>query len=58
VISPPAIRRGRFHSVAQLERAISHFVAHWNQDAQPLVWPKTAGQIRRSIRDAKLISET
>jgi len=30
-------------SVAQLERAISHFVEHWNQDAQPLVWTKTAG---------------
>ena len=58
VISQQAIRRASFNSVAQLERAISHFVEHWNQDAQPLVWTKTARQIRRSIHNAKLISET
>jgi transposase len=58
LISQQAIRRGSFDSVAQLERAISRFVAHWNQGAQPLVWTKTARQIRRSIRNAKLISET
>jgi transposase len=58
VISQQAIRRGSFNSVAQLERAISHFVEHWNQDAQPLVWTKTARQIRRSIHNAKLISES
>jgi hypothetical protein len=50
--------RGSFDSVAELERAISRFVEHWNQDAQPLLWTKTARQIRRSIRNAKLISET
>jgi transposase len=58
LISQQAIRRGSFDSVAQLERAISRFVEHWNQDAQPLLWTKTARQIRRSIRNAKLISET
>ena len=58
VISQQAFRRGSFDSVAQLERAISRFVEHWNQDAQPLVWTKTARQLRRSIHNAKLISET
>jgi hypothetical protein len=58
LISQQAIRRGSFDSVAQLERAISRFVETWNQHAQPLVWTKTAQQIRRSIRNAKLISQT
>jgi hypothetical protein len=30
----------------------------WNQNPRPFVWTKTAQQIRRSIRNAKLISET
>jgi putative transposase len=58
LISEQAIRRGSFGSVAQLERVITRFVEHWNQNARPLVWTKTAQQIRRSIRNAKLISET
>jgi len=58
LISQQAIRRGSFDSVAQLERVIARFVETWNQHAQPFVWTKTAQQIRRSIRNAKLISET
>jgi len=58
VISLQAIRRGSFTSVAQLERAITHFLDHWNQTARPFVWTKTAHQIKRSIRNAKLISRT
>ena len=58
LITQPAIRRGSFDSVAQLERAIARFLEHWNQSAQPFTWTKTARQIRRSIRNAKLISET
>ena len=58
VISQQAIRRGSFESVAQLEQAITRFVQTWNQNAKPFVWTKTAQQIRRSIRRAKLISET
>jgi putative transposase len=58
LISEQAIRRGSFGSVAQLERVITRFVEHWNQNARPLAWAKTAQQIRRSIRNAKLISET
>lgn len=56
VISQQAIRRGSFDTVAQLERAISRFLEHWNENAKPFVWTKTAEQIKRSIRNAKLIS--
>jgi transposase len=58
LISQQAIRRGSFDSVAQLERAITRFMEGWNQNPRPFVWTKTAQQIRRSIRNAKLISET
>ena len=58
IISQQAIRRGSFTSVFQLERTITRFLAHWNQDAQPLVWTKTVAQVKRSIRNAKLISVT
>ena len=58
IISQQAIRRGSFTSVAQLERAITRFLAHWNQNAKPFVWTKTAAQIKRSIQNAKLISVT
>jgi transposase len=58
LISQQAIRRGSFDSVAQLERAITHFMKGWNQNPRPFVWTKTAQQLRRSIRNAKLISET
>ncbi len=34
------------------------FITDWNEHAKPLVWTKTARQIKRSIRNAKLISET
>ncbi len=58
LITQQAIRRGSFDSVAQLERAITRFLERWNQNAQPFAWTKTAKQIKRSIQNAKLISET
>jgi transposase len=57
VISHQAIRRGSFLSVAELERAITRFLDHWNQSAKPFLWTKTTQQIKRSILNAKLISE-
>jgi hypothetical protein len=33
-------------------------VALGNQDAKPFIWTKTAAQIKRSIRNAKLIPVT
>ncbi len=58
LITQQTIRRGSFDSIAQLERAITRFLEHWNQSAQPFTWTKTAREIRRSIRNAELISET
>jgi transposase len=49
-ITGEAIRRGSFDTVAQLERAISRYIAYWNQDAQPFRWTKSARQIRQKIR--------
>jgi transposase len=40
LISQQAIRRASFDSVAQLERAVSRFVEHLNQAAQPLSGPE------------------
>jgi hypothetical protein len=53
-----AIRRGSFDSVARLEQAISRFLAHWNENAKPFRWIKSATQIKRSIRNAELIYGT
>ena len=37
LISQQAIRRGSFDSMAQLERAITHFMEGWNQNPRPFV---------------------
>ena len=58
LITSQAIRRGSFQSIAQLEQAIGRFLAGWNDHAHRFVWTKTAHQIKRSIRNAKLIFET
>ena len=57
LVTQQAIRRGSFDTVAQLERALLRFLEDWNLNAQPFTWTKTAAQIKRSIRNAKLISE-
>ena len=58
LITSQAIRRGSFDSVGRLERTITHYLAHWNQNAKPFRWIKTAAQIRRSIHNAELIYGT
>jgi hypothetical protein len=35
------IRRGSFHSVEDLEKAITEFLAAWNENAKPFVWTAT-----------------
>jgi transposase len=44
LITQQAIRRGSFDSIAQLERAIIRFLEHWNQNAQPFTWTRTAAR--------------
>ncbi|MGO9449577.1 MAG: IS630 family transposase [Candidatus Binataceae bacterium] len=58
LITDQAIRRGSFDSVRRLEEAINRWLAHWNQNARPFRWTKSAAQIKRSIRNAELIYET
>ncbi len=48
-ITSEAIRRGTFASVRQLERAISRYLAAWNDNASPFRWTKSARQIREKI---------
>lgn len=57
LITTQAIRRGSFDSVRKLEFAIQRFLDHWNQDAKPFQWTRSARQIRRSIRHARETSE-
>jgi len=58
LITSQAIRRGSFETLARLEKAITRFLAHWNENAKPFRWIKSAAQIRRSIRNAELIYGT
>jgi hypothetical protein len=58
IITGHAIRRGSFDSVRRLEAAIMNWLSHWNDNAKPFRWTKSAADIRRSIRNAALIDET
>jgi transposase len=48
-ITAEAIRRGTFASVRQLERAISRYLAAWNENASPFKWTKSARETRERI---------
>jgi transposase len=58
LITEQAIRRGSFESVRRLEGAITRWLAHWNENATPFRWTKSAARITRSLRNAALIYET
>jgi transposase len=58
VITRQAIRRGSFDSVRRLERAITKYIAEWNEHAQPFRWTTPVREIRRKIRRVKAISVT
>jgi transposase len=45
LITDQRIRRGVFHSVAELEAAIHKYLEHHNADPRPFVWTKSAEQI-------------
>ena len=47
------IRRGTFHCVEELERAIYQWLANWNHDPQPFVWKATADVILDKVRRCK-----
>jgi transposase/transcriptional regulator with XRE-family HTH domain len=43
------VRRGSFHSVEDLEKAIREFLAVWNQHPKPFVWTATLESIKAKL---------
>ena len=43
------VRRGSFHSVEELEKAITEFLAAWNQHPKPFVWTATVESIKAKL---------
>ena len=43
------VRRGSFHSVEDLEKAITEFLAAWNAHPQPFVWTATVESIKEKL---------
>jgi hypothetical protein len=39
------IRRGSFHSIVDLQAAISRYIAEHNHDPKPFIWTRPADQI-------------
>ena len=50
LITQRMIRRGTFHCVEELERAIYLWLAHWNNEPQAFVWKATADVILDKVR--------
>jgi transposase len=50
LITDRMIRRGTFHCVQELERAIYRWLATWNDKPQPFVWKATADVILDKVR--------
>jgi len=58
LITDRMIRRGTFHSVAELERAIYQWLANWNHASQPFIWRATADVILDKVRRCKELAGT
>ena len=43
------VRRGSFHSVQELEKAITEFLAVWNEHPKPFVWTATVESIKAKL---------
>jgi transposase len=50
LITDKMIRRGTFHCVDELERAIYQWLANWNNEPRPFEWKATADVILDKIR--------
>ena len=57
-ITEKRIRRGVFHSVAELEQAIIEYLAHNNEQPKPFVWTASVAKILDKIGRCKAILET
>ena len=58
LITDRIIRRGTFHTVHELERAIYQWLASWNGDPIPFVWKATADVILDKVRRCKELAAT
>ena len=52
------IRRGSFHSVRELVRAMQDYIRENNNNPQPFLWVAKANTIIGKVRKYKQISET
>ena len=43
------VRRGSFHNVEELEKAIHEFLAAWNESPKPFVWTATVESIKEKL---------
>jgi transposase/DNA-binding CsgD family transcriptional regulator len=58
LITGRMIRRGTFHSAAELEAAIYKWLANWNGEPIPFVWKASADVILDKVRRCKELSKT
>lgn len=58
LITEKMIRRGTFHSVDELERAIYAWLATWNDAPKPFVWHAPADVILEKVRRCKELNGT
>jgi transposase len=58
LITDKMIRRGTFHSVEELERAIYAWLASWNETPKPFAWKATADVILDKVRRCKKLAGT
>ncbi len=57
-ITEKQIRRGAFHSVHDLEKAIYQFIEHNNQNPKPFIWTKSADEIITKVNRGKALLGT
>ena len=58
LITDKMIRRGTFHSVEELERAIYAWLASWNETPKAFIWKATADVILDKVRRCKELAGT
>lgn len=58
LLTDKMIRRGTFHSVGELERAIYAWLANWNEKPKAFAWKATADVILDKVRRCKELSGT
>ena len=57
-ITRKRIRRGTFHSVGDLTKAIHDYIRHYNKNPRPFQWVASASRIIRKVSKYKGTSET